>query len=48
VQRAKAIVEACTHYDDPERLAAVSENLGEAMVGLNPDQIEVIMSARGV
>ena len=48
VQRAKAIVEACTHYDDPERLAAVSETLGEAMVGLNPDQIEVIMSARVV
>lgn len=48
VRRARAIVEACAHYDDPERLAHVSENLGEAMVGLNPDQIDVIMSARGV
>lgn len=48
VRRAKAIVEACEHYDDPERLAYVSENLGEAMVGLNPEQIELIMSERGV
>ena len=48
VRRAKAIVEACHHYDDPERLAAVSEDLGEAMVGLNPDQIDLIMSERGV
>lgn len=48
VRRAKAIVEACEHYDDPERLAHVSENLGEAMIGLNPDQIDLIMSARGV
>lgn len=48
VRRAKAIVEACQHFDDPERLAHVSENLGEAMVGLNPDQIDLIMSARGV
>ena len=47
VRRAKAIVEACEHYDDPERLAYVSENLGEAMVGLNPEQIELIMSERG-
>jgi len=46
VKRAKAIVEACAHYDDPERLAAVSENLGEAMVGINPDDIKTIMSAR--
>ncbi|NLA95665.1 MAG: pyridoxal 5'-phosphate synthase lyase subunit PdxS [Clostridiaceae bacterium] len=48
VRRAKAFVEACEHYDDPERLAHVSENLGEAMIGLNPDQIDLIMSARGV
>ena len=48
VRRARAIVEACQHYDDPERLAYVSEDLGEAMVGLNPDQIDLIMSARGV
>lgn len=48
VRRAKAIVEACQHYDDPERLAFVSEDLGQAMVGLNPDQIDLIMSERGV
>lgn len=48
VRRARAIVEATEHYDDPEVLARVSENLGQAMVGLNPDQIEVIMSERGV
>jgi len=46
VKRAKAIVEACEHYDDPERLAYISENLGEAMVGLNPDEVEIIMSER--
>ncbi len=33
--RAKAIVEATTHYNNPEILAKVSENLGEAMVGIN-------------
>lgn len=34
-QRAKAIVEATTHYNNPEILAQVSENLGEPMVGIN-------------
>ncbi|MGD2271688.1 MAG: pyridoxal 5'-phosphate synthase lyase subunit PdxS [Desulfobacterales bacterium] len=34
-QRAKAIVEATTHYNNPEILAKVSENLGEPMVGIN-------------
>ncbi|VAW36655.1 Pyridoxal 5'-phosphate synthase (glutamine hydrolyzing), synthase subunit, partial [hydrothermal vent metagenome] len=34
-ERAKAIVEATTHYNDPEILAKVSENLGEPMVGIN-------------
>jgi pyridoxal 5'-phosphate synthase pdxS subunit len=34
-KRAKAIVQAVTHYNDPKVLAAVSEDLGEAMVGLN-------------
>jgi len=34
-RRAKAIVEATTHYDDPEVLIRVSENLGEPMVGIN-------------
>jgi len=45
-QRAKAIVEAVKHYNNPEIIAKVSENLGEAMVGLNEDEIEVIMSNR--
>lgn len=40
VQRAKAIVEATTHYLDADVLARVSENLGEAMVGINIDQLE--------
>ena len=35
--RAKAIVEATTHYEDPDVLIRVSENLGEAMVGINID-----------
>jgi pyridoxal 5'-phosphate synthase pdxS subunit len=34
-RRARAIVEATTHYDDPEVLVRVSQNLGEAMVGIN-------------
>ena len=34
-KRAKAIVEAVTYYDDPERLERISENLGEAMVGIH-------------
>lgn len=33
-QRAKAIVQAVAHYNDPAKLAEVSTNLGEAMVGL--------------
>ena len=45
-QRAKASVEAVKHYDNPEIIAKVSENLGEAMVGLNEDEVEVIMSNR--
>lgn len=45
-QRAKAIVEAVTNYKDPAVIARVSENLGEAMVGINPDEIQVIMANR--
>ncbi|KAG4080628.1 hypothetical protein HA402_013158 [Bradysia odoriphaga] len=37
-KRAKAIVVAATHYNDPKRLAEVSEDLGEAMVGINCDK----------
>jgi pyridoxal 5'-phosphate synthase pdxS subunit len=38
-QRAKAIVEATTHFNDPEIIARVSRNLGEAMVGINISDI---------
>ena len=39
-QRAKAIVQAVTHYKDPKVLAEVSEGLGEAMVGINVSQMQ--------
>ena len=45
-KRAKAIVKAVANYDDPKVLAEVSKNLGDAMVGLNEDEVEVIMSNR--
>ena len=38
-KRARAIVLACTHYDDPELLAEVSENLGEPMAGVEIEKI---------
>lgn len=47
-KRAKAIVEAVKHYDDYAKIAEVSENLGQAMVGINEDEIKTIMSERGV
>lgn len=47
-QRAKAIVEAVKHYNDPKIIAKVSENLGEAMVGINENEIEIIMAERGI
>lgn len=39
VKRGKAIVQAVTHYNDPQILAEVSTNLGEAMVGINIDTL---------
>ncbi|MCA9959752.1 MAG: pyridoxal 5'-phosphate synthase lyase subunit PdxS, partial [Anaerolineales bacterium] len=39
-QRAKAIVQATTHYNNPEILAKVSENLGEPMVGINVSSLD--------
>ncbi len=45
-KRAKAIVEAVAHYKDAAKLAEISTDLGEAMVGINEDEIEVIMSNR--
>lgn len=46
-KRAKAIVEAVKNYDNPEVIARVSEDLGEAMVGINADEIEILMAERG-
>ncbi len=45
-KRAEAIVKAVQNYNNPKVLAEVSEDLGQAMVGLNEDEIEVIMSER--
>lgn len=45
--RAKAIVEATTHYKKPEILAKVSEGLGESMKGLEIDKLEIKMQERG-
>lgn len=45
-ERAEAIVKAVENYNNPKVLAKVSENLGEAMVGINEDEIEIIMSNR--
>ena len=47
-KRARAIVEAVTNYQDPVLLAHLSENLGEAMVGINEQEIAVLMAERGV
>ncbi len=46
-KRAEAIVKAVTNFNDPKILAEVSENLGEAMVGINEQEIELLMAERG-
>lgn len=46
-KRAAAIVKAVTNYQNPEILAKVSEDLGEAMVGTNADEIALLMAERG-
>ena len=45
--RAAAIVQAVTNYNDPKMLAELSEALGEAMVGINADEIAILMAERG-
>ncbi len=45
--RARAIVESVTHFNNPEKLAEISENLGEAMVGIEMDMVEVKLAERG-
>ena len=47
-KRVKVIVRAVQNYNDPKILAEVSEDLGEAMVGINEDEIEIIMANRGI
>lgn len=46
-KRAMAIVKAVTNYNDPKVLAEISEDLGEAMVGINEEEIKVLMAERG-
>ncbi len=46
-KRAAAIVQAVTNYNDPKKLAELSEDLGEAMVGINEEEISVLMAERG-
>lgn len=46
-KRASAIVQAVTNYKDAKLIAELSEDLGEAMVGINPSEIKTIMEERG-
>ena len=46
-KRATAIVQAVTNYKDAALIAKLSEDLGEAMVGINPSEIKIIMEERG-
>lgn len=46
-KRARAIVQAVTNYNDPKMLAELSEDLGEAMVGINEQEIKLLMAERG-
>lgn len=45
-KRAKAIVQAVANYRDYKKVAELSRNLGEAMIGINPDEIKVLMAGR--
>ena len=46
-KRAEAIVKAVTNYTDAKLIAKLSEDLGEAMVGINEQEIEILMAERG-
>ena len=46
-KRAQAIIRAVTNYNDPKILAEISEDLGEAMVGINESEIQILMAERG-
>lgn len=47
-KRAAAIVKAVTNYTDAKMIAELSKNLGEAMVGINENEIKLIMEKRGI
>jgi pyridoxal 5'-phosphate synthase pdxS subunit len=47
VKRAAAIVKAVTNYNNPIILAELSEDLGEAMIGINAEEIAVFLAERG-
>ena len=47
-KRAAAIVQAVTNYTDAKLIASLSEDLGEAMVGINEEEIKLIMEERGI
>lgn len=47
-RRAQAIVKAVTNYDDPQIIAEISADLGEAMVGVNEQEIKLLMAERGI
>jgi len=46
-RRAKAVVEAVKNYNNPKLIAEISEDIGEAMVGINEQEIELMMAERG-
>ena len=46
-KRANAIVKAVTNFKDAKLIAQLSENLGEAMVGINENEIDLLMAERG-
>ena len=46
-KRAQAIIKAVTNYNDPKILAEISEDIGEAMVGINESEIQILMAERG-
>lgn len=47
-RRAKAIVEAVKNFDNPDYIAKLSENIGDAMVGINESEIKILMAERGI
>lgn len=48
VKRAQAIVKAVTNFNKPDILAEISTDLGEAMVGINESEIQLLMAERGI